>query len=276
MNQAVERPWSLVTGGSSGIGEAVARSLAARGHNLILVARDESRLKAAAASLSQSFAVSTRVVACDLARPEGVADVVRELQESGIEVDVLVNNAGFGVHGRYETSSLPQSIDLVQVQLVASMQLTHFLLAAMKRRRRGYILNVASVYSFCPVPNQAVYSACKSFMLAFSHALRAELADTGVNITVLCPGVTRTRFRSRMGYPETAPAKGMSADAVASAALAGLFARRFLVIPGVGNQIFSRVSSMIPAKLATRIIARINRRRGLSASERPLESSPAE
>lgn len=260
------RPWALVTGASSGIGEALARQLAQLGYDIVLVARDEARLAACARELTQASGANTLIASTDLGNPDALVALADQINAAGISIEVLVNNAGFGLHGAYEHSSVDQATDLLQVQLVALLKLTHELLPPMKRARRGYILNVASVYSLCPVPYQAVYSATKAFILSFSRALQTELEGSGVVVTVLCPGVTLTRFRSRQGYPESSSVKGMSAAVVAHAGLTGMFARRALVVPGLSNRIFVLLAQLLPAKAAMRMIGKVNHRRGLSAA----------
>lgn len=262
------RRWALVTGASSGIGRSIAEQLAARGYHLVLVARDEGRLSDSAASLRERHGVLALPIGCDLGQTGACEELCRKLEERGVEFEIVVNSAGFGVHGQYEEADYEQLAALVQVQILGLMRLTRLVLPPMRRRRRGHILNVASVYSFCAVPEQAVYAASKAFMLSFSRALQAEVNDVGIAVTVVCPGVTRTNFRTRMGHRETSRVSGMSADAVASAAVEGLLARRFLVVPGFGNQFFAWVARCLPAGVAMRWISSFNRKRGLGSSAR--------
>lgn len=267
-----DRPWGLVTGASSGIGEAIAEELAARGYDLMLVGRDEARLLECAARIGRARGVRTVTLVCDLTEVDAVRRVYERVRKAAASVDVLVNNAGFGIHGAFDETDSEQTDALIQVLVRAPLQLIHAFLPQMRRRGRGHIINVASVYSQCAVPYQAAYSACKAFLLSFSHALEVELRGSGVVTTVVCPGVTRTRFRSRMGQPESSRAKGMSAQAVAAAALEGAFAKRFLVIPGFGNRVFVWVSRVLPGRLASTIIGRINRWRGLGRPSLPAVS----
>lgn len=271
MRNAAKLGWAVVTGASSGIGEALAEELAADGYHIVLVARDAQRLEACAAKLAALHGVRSLVVICDLAEP-GACDKVKTIvQQAGIEVEVLVNNAGFGIHGPYEACNIQHSVELIEVQVSALMKLTHFFLGPMTLARRGYILNVASVYSLFPVPGQAVYSACKAFMLAFSRALSAELKGTGVSLSIVCPGVTKTRFRARMGYSESGRMKGMDADDVARVAVAGLFAGRFLVVPGLSNKLFAWTSRLLPQGLTVDMVQKVNHWRGLRV-ERQLKT----
>jgi len=259
--------WSLVTGASSGIGRSLARQLAARGYNVVLTGRDRAELEGCAAEIRAASGVQTLVIACDLAKPSAWKIICDQVREAQVEIDLLVNNAGFGLHGVYEETSIDESVALVQVQLMTLLRLTHWFLPRMKQAGRGHILNVASLYSHCPVPYQAVYSACKAFMLTFSRALEAELRASGVGLSVVCPGVTRTRFRERMGRSESTRVKGMTADKVASVALSGLFAGYFMIVPGRRNLAFSLVARVSPASWMVRFIARINRVRGLGSHQ---------
>lgn len=203
---------ALVTGATSGIGLATARLLAERRYDLILVARDGQALARLKAEL-EALGVEALTLIQDLARPDAWQPIERALAERHLTVDLLVNNAGFGIHGSFAETDLSLELDMVHLQLDSLMGLCKAVLPGMLRRGHGVILNVGSVYSFSPVPFQAVYSACKSFMLSFSLALDNEVRDRGVTVTTLCPGVTRTAFRRRSGKPDKS--KGMSAEAVA-------------------------------------------------------------
>jgi uncharacterized protein len=255
--------WAIVTGASSGIGAALAAGLARRGHNLILVSRDGVRLEQQAAEYASRFGVQTRVVAADLSEPVGVAAVAELLQREPLAVRVLVNNAGFGVHGRFAETEFERELQLVRLQIDATLALTKLVLPAMKREG-GRILNVASVYSFAAIPNQIVYAACKAFLLSFSRGLAAELAPERVTVTVLCPGVTQTEFRSRAGMREKKSFLSMSAEAVAEAGLRGLFRGRGLVVPGVVNKVYVSAAGLLPGSFFAQVARLINYFRGVA------------
>ncbi|HEY6236260.1 MAG TPA: SDR family oxidoreductase, partial [Candidatus Elarobacter sp.] len=185
---------ALITGASSGIGEAFARALAARGEDLVLVARSAERLEALAAELSAKHGVRAHVLPADLSDPKAVDALVAELTARGLTVTTLINNAGFGTHGEFASLDAARERDEVIVNVLAPVQLTHALLPAMVARKSGAIVNVGSTASFQPVPYMAVYGATKAFLLSFSEALAEEVRAHGVRVVALCPGQTDTAF----------------------------------------------------------------------------------
>ncbi len=184
---------ALITGASSGLGAVFARQLAAQGYGLVLVARREERLAALTAELQQHYPVSAEILVADLAKP---ADIERvESRIAGIEnLDVLVNNAGFGTTGRFAEVDLAKNVDMVEVHVMSSMRLCHAALPGMVARRRGALINVSSVVAFTPLPGTANYAASKAYLLIFSKALHAELRGSGVKVQALGPGFTYTGF----------------------------------------------------------------------------------
>ncbi|HLN57107.1 MAG TPA: SDR family oxidoreductase, partial [Thermoanaerobaculia bacterium] len=190
---------ALVTGASSGIGKELARLIAADGYDLVLVARRQERLEELARELSVAHGVSARVIAADLADPDSPKRIVEELEAERIAVDVLVNNAGFGIYGRLWNSDITRQLEIIQVNVVALTDLTGRLLPGMVSRKRGRIVNVASTAAFQPGPYQAVYYATKAYVLSFSEAIAEELKGTGVTVTALCPGPTTTEFQEAAG-----------------------------------------------------------------------------
>jgi short-subunit dehydrogenase len=216
-----DAPWAIVTGASSGIGKALALQFAAAGYNVFLTGRDETALAAVASECSRQFHVATEVAGADLARLESVDTLVAAIAARPHRFEVLVNNAGFGIHGAFAATDIDQELQLLNVQLGAALKLTKAVLPSMLAGRSGKILNVASVYGFAPVPFQSVYSACKAFLVSFSTSLRNEVHDTGVTVTVFCPGITQSEFRSRAGIADKHKASGMTAAAAARIAFAG-------------------------------------------------------
>ncbi len=260
------RPWALVTGASSGIGMALARELAQRGYDLVLLGRDEGQLAQLAQDLARAHQAAARVFAGDLSQPAAAHAVRAALEREDFPVSVLVNNAGFGVHGRFAQTDLEAELALVNLQVQALLILTKACLPGMLRRRDGRILNVASVYAYGPVPLQSVYAAGKAFMLSFSEALAAELEATGVSVTVLCPGITTTAFRTRAGMREKDSWLAMDAQTVAALACRGLFRNEAVVIPGALNRLYVLASRCLPRRVLAALTRRLNRRRGLGAS----------
>lgn len=258
-----EKRWALITGASSGIGRALALRFASAGYNVLGVARDKERLGALGAQCRQRHGVEARALPLDLSLA-GAGDQLSEyLSRSGIEVGALVNNAGFGVHGFFPETGLAQELDLVRLSISNVVELTKAVLPGMIARQTGGILNVGSVYCFAPVPHQAVYAATKAFLLSFSQALSYELKGTGVNVTLLAPGITRTEFRRRAGIEQSGRLKGADPAAVAEAGYKAFAAGRFLVVPGGTNRAFALLAGHAPMSWKASLVAAVNRSRGL-------------
>ena len=185
---------ALITGASGGIGEQLARYHAARGGDLVLVARSEDKLKDLQAELQNSHKIKVMVIAADLAQPESAAQIFSATEESGLQIDMLINNAGFGGHGKFHERDLVKDQAMMQVNMVSLVNLTHLYLQGMVQRNSGKILHVASTAAFLPGPLQAVYYATKAFVVSFSQAIAKELEGTGVTSTALCPGAVATGF----------------------------------------------------------------------------------
>ena len=256
--------WAIITGASSGIGKALAFEFAAGGFNVFLTARNETALSVVAAACSEKYRVEAEVVSADLSRADSVGGLVAALQSKPRRYEILVNNAGFGIHGDFASANIDQNIELLNVQLTAALKLTKAVLPAMVERRRGRILNVGSVYSFSPVPFQSVYSACKAFLLSFSSSLQNELKGTGVTVTVFCPGVTQTEFRSRAGIGQKRRESGMTAETAARIAYTETMRGTHIVVPGFLNRLFVLVARLLPGDSFAGIARFINRRRGQS------------
>jgi len=253
-------PTALVTGATSGIGLELATLLARDGHDVALVARTRERLDVVARGLSEEFGVRATVLRSDLTRTEAPAEIFDELEARAIALDVLVNDAGFGVHGRFSATPLGRDLAMIQVNIAALTELTKRALPGMLERRRGRILNVASTAAFQPGPLMAVYYASKAYVLSFSEALSNELSGTGVTVTALCPGPTITEFQKAAGVERTALFTGplvMDAAAVARAGYRGMRRGQRLVIPGVANSVLVQALRVSPRRLATAIIRRI-------------------
>ena len=258
--------WAIITGASSGIGKALAFEFAAGGFNLVLIARNQAALAGVAAECSRRSAVETEVIAADLARMDELETVISALAAKPRVYEVLVNNAGFGIHGDFASGDVEQNVQLVNVQLTAALKLTKAVLPPMIERRSGRILNVGSVYSYSPVPFQSVYAACKAFLLSFSSALQNELKDTGVTVTVFCPGTTQTEFRSRAGIGQKRTDTGMTAEAAARVAFVETMRGKHIVVPGLVNRLFVFLAQLLPDATVASLVRFINRQRGQSHS----------
>jgi len=252
---------ALVTGASSGIGAAVARELAGRGHALILVARREQRLRSLADELSSEHGVSAAVIAADLSEAEGRERVHSDVAAGGRWVEVLVNNAGFGSRGRFVDNDTARMVEMVDVNATAVVDLSGRFLPGMVNRGRGAVINIASAASFQPLPGAAVYAATKAFVLSFSEAVRTELRGSGVSVTAVCPGPVETEFTEAAGMSgveeETPGAFWISAEEVARQAIAGAAADKRVVVPGALYKASSLLGQHSPRAIALPLIERI-------------------
>lgn len=185
---------ALVTGASSGIGSELARLHASKKGDVVLVARREQALNELKGDLENTYGITATVIVTDLAQPDAAANIFAATEAAGIQVDILINNAGFGGHGKFYERELAKDQAMMQVNMVSLVSLTHLYLQGMVQRNSGKILHVASTAGFLPGPLQAVYYATKSFVLSFSQAIAQELSDTNVTSTVLCPGAVATGF----------------------------------------------------------------------------------
>lgn len=252
------RPVALITGASGGIGLELARLCAKGGHDVILVARSQAKLEEIAKYLSGMYQVRVEVIVADLSDAEAPQAIMEEVTRRGLAVDVLVNNAGFGHWGLFGRSDLDRYLLMVQVNIVALMQLTRLVLPRMVSQRRGRILNVASTAGFAPGPLMAVYYASKAFVVSFSEAIAQELKGTGITVTALCPGPTRTGFGVAAGTADTNLFKSpnvMEAAPVAEAGYRGMMRGRIIVIPGLANKLLIQSIRLSP-RWAIRAITR--------------------
>ncbi len=240
--------WALVTGASSGIGSEFARLLAARGYAVALSARRKDRLETLAAELHREHGVRTLAIALDLAEPAAAADLYEEVARNGIELEVLVNNAGFGHWGKFAESPWEREREMIELNVRALVELTKRFLPGMVERRSGRVLNVASTAAFQPGPLMAVYFATKAFVLSFSEAVNEELRGTGVNVTTLCPGPTQSEFFVKAEAQEKQLGKGKLPDArqVAALGIDALFAGKRTVVHGARNRILAALGRIAP------------------------------
>src|SRR3989475_4713872 len=245
---------ALITGASSGIGLELARVFAEHGHDVVLVARSEATLQSLAAEL-KSRDVRAHVIVVDLSAPGAAKAVVDRVRDLALEIDVLVNNAGYGVYGPFLETSLDAELAMIRVNIVALTELTKRLLPAMVARKRGKILNVASTAAFLPGPLMAVYYATKAYVLSFSEALADELHGTGVSVTALCPGPTASGFQKKAHMEDSKLFSGkiMDAHTVARIGYRGLMTNKTVVIPGLRNKLLVEGERFVPRKMVTRI-----------------------
>ncbi|HEY2323597.1 MAG TPA: SDR family oxidoreductase [Thermoanaerobaculia bacterium] len=250
---------ALITGASSGIGLELARLFAADKWDVALVARSEGKLTELATELQNAHGITARVIAADLAKPDASAKIMEALQ--GVEIEALVNNAGFGLGGEFAGTDLNAELEMIQVNVTALTHLTKLVLPAMVARHRGAILNVASTAAFQPGPLMAVYYATKAYVLSFSEAIADELRNSGVTVTALCPGPTETGFAAVAGtgssnlFTMMRPADSKS---VARAGYEGMKSGKRVVIPGAKNKLLAQSIRVSPRRLVTTIVRKMN------------------
>jgi len=258
------RPTALITGASSGIGSDLARLFARDGHDVVLTARSEGKLRELGAQLEKEFGITATVIVADLVQPEAPRQIAERLVAKSINIDALVNNAGFGVIGPFEKTDLSAELEMIQVNVVALTHLTKLLLPGMVSRKRGRILNLASTAAFQPGPLMAVYYATKAFVLSFSEAIADELRDTGVTVTALCPGPTATGFSDAAGMNETrlfTLMKPMSSMEVAERGYEAMKQGRRVAVSGMMNRMLVQSIRVTPRRMVTAIVRRLQETR---------------
>jgi short-subunit dehydrogenase len=252
--------YALITGASGGIGECFARSLAPRGYDLVLAARSKDKLELLADELQKKNQIRVTPISVDLSLHEGVATLVNELRKGGIEVTLLVNNAGFGARGRFWELSLERQAEMIRLNIQALVELTYLLLPDMISKRTGAIINVSSTASFQPVPYTTTYAATKAFVTSFSEALAEELKPYGVRVVTLCPGGTETNFFAAGQYGMSTMLGGLqSPQEVVDAALKGLDRGSGLVVPRLLNKLMVASERLVPRSLVIKAAARMFR-----------------
>lgn len=268
MNRSAENaPWALVTGASAGIGAEFCRQLAGRGYSLVLVARRQDRLEELAASLKQQHTIDCLVIPLDLAEPGAAGHIVSTLAAASIEVEFLVNNAGYGVPGTFLESDWRVHADSLDVMLNSVLELTWRLLPAMQKRRRGFIVNVSSLAGFVSgSARHTLYGATKAFLIKFSEALAMENLDTGVAVSALCPGFTYSEFHDVLGTRDLVnqmhPLLWMEAPEVVRYGIESVIRTppRVVAVPGRVNRFIAMLSRKLPLKLAQAMTQRQSRR----------------
>jgi uncharacterized protein len=255
------RPTALITGASGGIGYELAKLFAKDRYNLVLVARNTPKLSRFADELQRHFGISVKPVTLDLSWRQAPESLWDELQHAGVHVDVLVNNAGYGIRGEFAKIPLEEDVGMMQLNMLSLTVLTKFFLPPMLERRHGKILNVASTAGFQPGPLMAVYYATKAYVISFSEAIANELQGTGVTVTCLCPGATDTGFQKRAGSENSVlfqRMRPMDAATVALDGYRGLIDGKSLVISGLRNRVLAESVRLGPRKLVTAVSRKVN------------------
>jgi hypothetical protein len=246
--------WALITGASAGIGVAFAQELAFGGTNLVLTARRKDRLEALAQRLTTNYKVRTEVFAADLADPAAPEKIFAFTKEKGIEIELLINNAGFGQYGEFPSIDAQRLLDMVQVNCSAVVHLTRLFLPQMIARRRGDVLILASTASFQAVPYISTYAATKAFDLLFAEGLAEEMKPYGIRVCGLCPGSTESEFHAVAGQDKFIR-KAETAEKVAHTGLKALAAGKSYVISGLGNYLGAHGERLVPRRFVTRVAA---------------------
>jgi short-subunit dehydrogenase len=261
---------ALVTGASAGIGAAIARDLAARGHGLVLVARRRDRLLELAQELADTHGVRAEAIGCDLSRAASVTRLSDRISGLGLDVEILVNNAGFATSGPFDQSDTERELEQVRVLVEAVVALSSAVSPAMVKRRRGAILNVASTAAMQPLPYSAGYSAAKAYVLTFSEAIHQELRGRGVTVTALCPGPVETDFwqiadwqvATGQSFERAIPKQALiTAEQAARAGVQGLQAGSRVVVPGLPMRAAMEASRYLPNAIKLPVIEWAMRRR---------------
>ena len=259
------KPTALITGASGGIGLELAKLFARDGYNLALVARSHDRLKAIAEELERAHGIQVKYCTKDLAVTSTPDEIFQSIKSEMLDIDVLVNNAGFGWRGEFARMELTEALEMIQVNITALTHLTRLLLPEMVRRGQGRILNVASTAAFQPGPLMATYYASKAYVVSFSMALAEELAGSGVTVTAFCPGPTATGFGARAGFPSGKgflSAISMDAATVARDGYRGMKKGKRLVVSGTMNWFGTQLVRFLPRVLPGKLVKQYQKNRG--------------
>src|SRR5215207_929918 len=252
---------TLITGASSGIGAAFARKLAARGRNVFLVARSEDKLIALCNELGRLTSIRAQYLALDLQQPGAGAQLLEETNKRGLEIEMLINNAGFGSMGDFVKLDLDRELQIIQLNVRALVDLTHRFLGPMRERKRGTIINVASTAAFQAVPFMATYAATNAFVLSFSEALAEENRVNGIHVMALCPGVTETNFFEASKIDRPPMRTIQTPEEVVDTALRAIGRQKSTVISGWTNWFTIEAERFVPRSMVTKVAAKVLRGR---------------
>ncbi len=250
---------ALVTGASEGIGFELCKLLAQDGYFIVLTARNQHQLERRAEELRKQ-SIETYVIVQDLSAPGACEKIMEQLAAQNLEIEVLINNAGFANYGNFSENSLEAEMALLQVNIIALTKLTKLILPSMIKNSSGKIMNLASMAAFVAGPQMAVYYASKAYVLSFSEALACELEGTGITVTVVCPGATQTKFQERAGLGRSklfSMVKPMDSNTVAKEGYRGMMHGETIVITGAMNKLMAFATKLTPRSMSTKLIKRI-------------------
>lgn len=254
--------WALVTGASSGIGKSYAERLASDGVNLVLVARTESMLQKLAADLKAKHQIEALVLAKDLSRLSAAEEIFKSLDQKGVNIDILINNAGFAVYGKLHETDFKKNQEQLMLNVVSLSSLTQLFVEPMAKRNSGIVINVASTAGFQPLPYMANYGASKGFVRQFTEALWAEYKDQGVQFLAVCPGSTETNFFKIVNAEEASVGKRDTPENVVNESFKALEAGRIYIIPGsVSNFLLSQLGRLVTHKFSSKLTEKVMRPR---------------
>ena len=258
------RQTALVTGASGGIGKAFAEKFAAEGINVILIARSEDTLNHLAQSLQAAHSIEATVIVKDLTDPSAPQAIYDTLEAAGTQVDILVNNAGYATYGLFHTLDMQRELNMIQLNITTLTHLTRLFLPGMVQRGHGKILNLASTAAFAPGPLMAVYYATKAYVLSFSEAIAVELKDTGVTVTVLCPGPTETGFQQRAEMTDSKLVQDglMDIETVVEQGYNALMNGDVVHVPGLMNKLQVLAPRFLPRGMVRRMVRDMQERVG--------------
>lgn len=251
--------WALITGSTSGIGAAFATLLAKEKYQLVLVARNEDKLKKQAKKLKRLHGVDARFISCDLTRPQAADVVYQQTKNMNVQIHALINNAGFNEFGSFLTTDKAKELEMIQLHTIFPTEMMKLFLPNMLKNKAGKILNVGSTGSIIPCPYDAVYAATKAYLFSVSKAIGSELKDSGVTITTLCPGSTETAFAKKAGMQETLLFKlfVMKPETVASIGYQAMIKGKATVVSGLYNKVLVRSSYLLPDRLINYLVKKM-------------------
>ena len=248
--------YALVTGASKGIGRSIALLLAKKGYSVLLVARSADELEALAQEITALHHVQAHWLAIDLSEPDAADRVARWCTDNLYSVSILINNAGYGLWGKFESLGIDEQLNMINLNINALIKLTHAFIGTLKQQTQAYILNIGSTAAYQAVPTMAIYSATKAFVLSFSRALRYELKGSPISVSCFCPGPTDTAFTQRAGLDalaDLAAKFNMQPDEVAALGLKGMFNKKAEIVPGLLNKISTAAGRHLPKALIEKI-----------------------
>jgi len=254
------KTYALITGASKGIGKSIAYNLAERTYNLLLVARSGDELNLLKDDLSRRYSIHVEILSIDLSQAESAYKVSQWIRAHSFPVSILVNNAGYGLWGKFEGLPLQEQMNMLHLNINTLVELTYQVLPLLKQQKASYILNVSSTAAYQAVPTLALYSASKAFVLSFTRALRFELKGSSVSATCICPGPVDTGFAARAGLDalgKMAEKFNMKPDIVAGIAVRGMFSKKSEIIPGITNIISAYANRILPKSFIEKAAASI-------------------